>query len=161
MGTTLIEKILFELPVYRVSKAKYNNEYQKFYKKRKTPCFDPLREEKVNSALCKTYGGDWEYNDIVGYLKFHKFGNDIRCAYYKGYNKKAVRNGKRSFEIVDDSILKITINKSYQNNQIIKEVKEIIKSCKAMDEFKNRFIDTKAFDNMVNFIDWQKYLFSK
>ncbi len=133
MGITLTGRTLFELPIYRLSKASYNRE---------------------------SLDGNWKYNDIIGYLQFYKWADDIRCAYYKGYDKKAIRNGKRLFYKVDDTLYKIMVKKSYSNEKLKINVKEIVDFCIKLKQFKTRFIDTSTFNVIVDCIDWKQYLFN-
>ena len=150
--------ILFELPIYRVTKEKYNHELHKYVKKYKQFNPDPEIEIKLNVGLQKDFGGDWKYNEIIGYLEFYIIANDIRCAYYQGFNKIARKNGKRLFQIYDDTVTKSIIKNSYTNEKIIESINWMIEHCKSQDMFKKRYINTKIFDNMIQFIDWKEYI---
>lgn len=73
MGITLDGKTLFELPIYRVSEDTYYKDFGEYYEKRKISHNDPLYEESLNQNLLKEYGGQWKYNEIIGYLRFYKY----------------------------------------------------------------------------------------
>ena len=92
MGITVDGKTLFELPIYRVSEEQYYKSFSEHYEKRKIPHNNLLYEESLNQNLRKDFGGDWKYNEIVGYLRFYKYVDYsiyINCFYYK-VNKKRI-----------------------------------------------------------------------
>ena len=71
-------------------------------------------ERQLNSSLKYEYGGDWEYNEIIGYLEFYKIGNNIRCAYYKVIAKKIFKGNVE--DIIDLPEKKYSINKEALSN---------------------------------------------
>jgi len=161
MGVTLAGtgKVLFELPVYRLSEEMYYDKFNLEYEKRKTPNNDPISEEKINQNIFKDYGGAWKYNEIIGYLELYAQKSDIRCAYYKVNAKRIVRTRKKQYEIYDDTIYKIDIFRKYTNEQLIVKIKELVDNCILQDEFENRFVDRKLFDKMVDYVDWYKLIY--
>ena len=161
MGITLAEgaKILFVLSIYRVSKPEYYKSFHEYYNSKKLTNKDEDIERQLNSSLKYEYGGDWEYNEIIGYLEFYKIGNDIRCAYYKVIAKKIVRTRTKKFKIVQDTLSKITVSKSFSNEKLISEISELVNTCVSKKEFNRRFIQREIFDNMIDCINWKKYLF--
>lgn len=155
MGITLDGKTLFELPIYRVSEDTYYKDFGEYYEKRKISHNDPLYEESLNQNLLKEYGGQWKYNEIIGYLRFYKYANDIRCFYYRVNKKKIIKTRNKQFIPIDDTIYKITIKSSYDNQRIAKEMIEMVNSCSTLLDINKRYIDRDFFDNIVNCIDWQ------
>jgi len=113
MGITVTGEVLFELPIYRLSKKQYNKKFKEYYEKNKIKNNDQEYERKINQSLKKTYGGDWKYNEIIGYFEFYKFSDDIRCAYYKVSTQKITKTRKKQFIKIDDTIYKVRIKKSY------------------------------------------------
>ena len=160
MGVTLAGtgQVLFELKVYRLTEKKYNQDFKKYFEKHKLSNPNIEIEEKLNMNLLENFGGYWQYNQIIGYLEFYILGSDIRCAYYQGFNKKARRNGKRTFIIYDDTLFKVRIKKKYTNEQIIEKIRNIIKDCSIQKMLKRRYVDTVFFDNISSFVDWKSYI---
>ena len=74
----LTTKYLFEIHVYRLKETDYY-------------CATNKHIDEINSNmqipmdtgyLRKQCGGDWQYNEIIGFLKFYQYGeNQIRCEY--------------------------------------------------------------------------------
>lgn len=158
MGITVDGKTLFELPIYRVSEDEYYKSLNEHYQKRKIPHDDPLYEESLNQNLRKYFGGDWKYNEIIGYLRFYKYANDIRCFYYKVNKKMIIKTRKKQFIPIDDTLYKIIIIYSYDNQQIAEKITEMVDWCSTLPDVHKRYIDREIFDNTVNCIDWRVLL---
>ncbi|GEM_PF-1778854 len=161
MGITLEGKILFELPIYRVSEDEYYKSFNDFYEKRKIPHNDSLYEENLNQNLLKEYGGHWKYNEIIGYLIFYKYVDyfiSINCFYYKVNKKRITKTRTKQFIPVDDKIYKITINSSFDNQIIAGEITDMVNYCSNLPDIRKKYIDRKIFDNTVNCIDWRALL---
>ena len=73
--------------------------------------------------------------------------------------KKIVRTRKKKFKIVQDTLSKITVSKSFSNEKLISEIRELVNTCVSKKEFNKKFIQRVIFDNMVDCINWKKYLF--
>ena len=73
--------------------------------------------------------------------------------------KKIVRTRTKKFKIVQDTLSKITVSKSFSNEKLISEIRELVNTCVSKKEFNKRFIQREIFDNMVDCINWKKYLF--
>jgi hypothetical protein len=73
--------------------------------------------------------------------------------------KKIVRTRTKKFKIVQDTLSKITVSKSFSNEKLISEISELVNTCVSKKEFNRRFIQREIFDNMIDCINWKKYLF--
>ena len=161
MGITVDGKTLFELPIYRVSEEQYYKSFSEHYEKRKIPHNNLLYEESLNQNLRKDLGGDWKYNEIVGYLRFYKYVDYsiyINCFYYKVNKKRITKTRTKQFIPIDDTLYKIIIIYSYDNQQIAKKITEMVDWCSTLPAVHKRYIDREIFDNTVNCIDWRVLL---
>lgn len=158
MGITLDGKTLFELPIYRLSEDEYYKGLDKYYQKRKIPHSNTQYERSLNQNLYKDFGGYWKYNEIIGYLRFYKYANDVRCYYYKDDKKRIIKTRTKQFIPIDDTLYKISIKSSYSNNQIAEKLIEMVNYCSTLEDFSKRYIDRVLFDNTVNFIDWRRLI---
>lgn len=161
MGITVDGKTLFELPIYRVSKETYYKKFNQFYEKRKIPNSDLEYEKKFNQNLSKVYGGEWKYNEIIGYLRFYKCANDIRCFYYKVDKQIIKKSRTKQFIPINDTIHKIVINSSFSNEQIVKKLNDMVDYCSKLLDINKRYVDRENFDNIVEHIDWKSFLKSE
>ncbi len=161
MGITVDRKTLFELPIYRVSEEQYYKSFSEHYEKRKIPHNNLLYEESLNQNLRKDFGGDWKYNEIVGYLRFYKYVDYsiyINCFYYKVNKKRITKTRTKQFIPIDDTLYKIIIIYLYDNQQIAKKITEMVDWCSTLPAVHKRYIDREIFDNTVNCIDWRVLL---
>lgn len=161
MGITVDGKTLFELPIYRVSKETYQKNFNQFYEKRKIPNIDLQYEKNLKQNLFKVYGGTWKYNEIIGYLRFYKCANDIRCFYYKVDKQIIKKSRTKQFIPINDTIHKIVINSSFSNEQIVKKLNDMVDYCSKLLDINKRYVDRENFDNIVEHIDWKSFLKSE
>ena len=148
-------KNLFEVSVYRLEKSDYYNKMS-------------VHIEKVNSKnqyslnecyLRKNYGGDWRYNEIIGFLRFYRYGsNQIRCEYWETDAKKKVRTRKKQFEKLSDNYCNEPFHKSAKNSDLVQTMKNAVEHCETRINNKKLIMDRDLFDNIVNFIDWKSLL---
>ena len=158
MGVTLDGKTLFELPIYRLSEKEYYQEFKKYYDKNKISNENPKIEEKLKEKSFKKFGGQWKYNEIIGYLRFYLLGNDIRCYSYKTDVNKIVRTRRKIFIPIDDTLRKITIRELYDNETIKSKIKEMVTDCEESLNSKKRYLDTEIFENLIDHMDWKSLI---
>ena len=141
-------KLLFELPVYRLDKNTYYEKYNEYVDNNSTPNYNP----SIN-----TFGGEWEYNEIIGYLKFYiSGGTQIRVEYSETDAKRKVKTRKKIFVLNSDSFCVRQISKKMDNIDFVKIIKECIEHCKNI--LPNRYIDTAFVDNTINHTDWKSVI---
>ena len=111
--------------------------------------------------MYKDFGGDWKYNEIIGYLRFYKYVDyfiNINCFYYEVDKKRIAKIRKKQFIPINDTLYKITIKSSYDNQQITKKITEMVNWCSTLPDVHKRYIDREIFDNTANCIDWRVLL---
>lgn len=142
-------KLLFELYVYRLDQSAYRHEFQKYIIKNTTPHYQPT---------LGSFGGIWQYNEIIGYLKFYISGNtQLRVEYHKTDATKIVKTRKKTFILHDDSFCTRNIYKSMTNQELIDIIKDCIQDCK--NRLNPRYIDTTFVDNTLLHTNWKKVIF--
>lgn len=142
-------KELFELPVYRLEEDKYNQSL----------C------EHINNNLAmsaeyskKSFGGDWQYNEIIGFLRFYVSGkSQIRCEYWETDTQKKVKTRKKQFVMNSDSYCAQNFNPSASNEELKNTIIECIAHCKGRLN-KNRYVDERLFRGIFDYIDWSSLL---
>jgi len=169
LGDVKVNKVasryFFDLPVYRLSAEQYNAERDAYIKRivfrTGTPEEpDPRQREKasprVNDAfrnhLTEKYGG-WEFNEIIGYIKLHFLGSQIRGDYFAVDRKRIVRTRTKTFEYKPWKLApEIDIGPPFGTGEVLSAIQQCIQACKA--ELPQRFIDTSNFDKLARHIDW-------
>jgi hypothetical protein len=142
-------KELFELPIYRLKEDEYN---------------ESLREHIDKNSLMpaeysrKDYGGDWQYNEIIGFLRFYVSGKrQIRCEYWQTDAKRKVRTPKKQFIMTSDSYCAQNFNPSASNEDLKTIIISCINHCKGQLN-KNRHVDERLFRETFDYIDWSSLL---
>lgn len=146
-------KNLFEMPVYRLSENNYYHGLAAYISKTNQGKDHPMDVGYLRSQ----YGGDWRYNEIIGFLRFYRYGeNQIRCEYWETEAKKKVRTRKKQFIQKGDSYCAEPFSRKSSNVELARTMRSAVEHCE--NRLKNRVIDRQLFDASVDFIDWQSLL---
>ena len=151
----LITNLLFELQVYRIDESTYYKKFSEFRDSRSNEVTSP-----DHPCHLANFGGQWEYNEIIGFLKFYVSGKtQIRCEYVETNAKKKVKTRKKMFIRKSDSFSVRNIDRSMTNENIIEIIDSSIEHCKK-NLAKNRFIKTDVFFSTYKYTDWHKAIYS-
>ena len=148
-------KFLFELHVYRLKETEYYSAMKKDMDKTNSKMQIPMDTR----YLRKQYGGDWQYNEIIGFLKFYQYGaNQIRCEYWETDSSRKVKTRKKQFIQKSDSYCREPFSKSDTNVNLAKTMKNAVDHCEVILKKKNRNIDKELFNNTVDHVAWRDVL---
>lgn len=145
--------LLFELPVYRIDRETYYREFQEYVEDYKTEYLP-----KENPIHLENFRGQWEYNEIIGYLKFYISGKtQIRVEYHETKTQIKVKTRKKVFIKRKGSFCTRSISSTLANKQIVKLLEECIEHCKK-NLPSNRYIKTDFFDATYKHTDWKNII---
>jgi hypothetical protein len=148
-------KYLFELPVYRLKESDYYSAMKNYMDKNNSKMQIPMDE----GVFRKKYGGDWQYNEIIGFLKFYQYGaNQIRCEYWETDSFRIVKTRKKQFVKKSDSYCREPFSKSDSNVALAKSMNKAVDHCEIRLKKKNRYIDKEIFSNTVDNVSWRDVL---
>lgn len=148
-------KYLFELHVYRLKENVYYSEMKMHMDKINSKMQIPMDTD----FLRKKYGGVWQYNEIIGFLKFYQYGeNQIRCEYSETDSSHKVRTRKKQFIQISDSYCREPFSKNDTNVNLAKVMKSAVEHCEVRLKKKKRHIDKEIFNNTVEHISWRDVL---
>jgi hypothetical protein len=146
-------KNLFEIPVYRLAENEYYQKMSAHISEVNTGAEYPTDENYLRAQ----YGGDWQYNEIIGFLRFYRYGaRQIRCEYWETGAKRKVLTRKKVFVKISDSYCKESFSKSASSLELANTMKRAVEHCGS--RLKNRILDLRLFDSIVNYIDWKSLL---
>lgn len=157
----------FDLPVYRLTAGTYyaaRSDYiDKVLFRPGSPDEQYLRGKDRNNPrdkdwfrdyLGKTYGGCWEFNEIIGYIRLHFLGSQVRGEYFSVNKKRIVRTRTKRFEFMTWKLApEVEIEPPYGTAEILDAIYEYINDCRR--EVPKRYIDTSKFDTIAPFVDWE------
>ena len=146
--------LLFELPIYRIDKETYYNEFNAFTEKNK------MEYMPIGSPFyLDLFGGQWEYNEIIAYMKFYVSGKtQIRVEYHETNKKKKYKTRKKVFIKHNQSFCTRNISHTLSNEQIIELLEECIQHCRTRLPSK-RYLKTDFFDVTFKYTNWREIIF--
>ncbi len=153
------DDFFFILPVYRLGEEKYyanlNNDFERQVSTAWGQEFRDKHPDMVQDWRNRhhtSYGGAWDFNEIVGYIKLYFLGTQVRGEYWSTIPKRKVKTRRKQFEYKTHKLyVEIEIHKQTREG-ILAAIEEYLKGCAR--ELKNRHIDRKEFDKLKNHIDW-------
>jgi hypothetical protein len=149
----------FISPVYRLDEEKYYANLNKDFESVVSGAWDQEFREKHPDMVQgwrnhhhTTYGGAWDFNEIVGYIKLYFLGTQVRGEYWSTIPKRKIRTRRKQFEYKTHKMyVEIEIREKTKEG-ILAAIEEYLEGCAR--ELKNRHIDRKEFDKLKNHIDW-------
>jgi hypothetical protein len=146
---------LYDIPVYRLTQDQYTEENrteaQAIIDQGPTPYPEDIQRQIHEHSQSRQ--GPWIFNEIIGYLRIHRLGTQIRAEYFSSVNKRCVRPRKKIITYKTHKIgYEIDINQPYETPQILQAVYECIALCKS--ELPRRFVDDSLFMTIAPHVDW-------
>lgn len=152
-----MEKVFFEIPVYKSSEEQYHKKLNAF--------LEPHQESiKKNIWLedyyRKSFGGTWLYNGIIGYRRLYIFmGNQIRIEYWQIDGKNLSTIKRKVFKYNSQNFCtEIHLTHRQSNQQILVKINAVISEAKV--KLKKWHIDTSTFDEIAKHVDWKELISS-
>lgn len=144
-------RYFFDLPVYRIPRGRYYQEREAFLSKNSSSNDDSA----IREHLQRVYGGPWEYNEIIGYIKLHFLGTQVRGEYFAIRRQRLVRTRRKVLEFQTWKIApEISVNEE-SSGTILQSIYTYIDACGR--EIPRRHIDTEMFDALAPFVNWKAF----
>lgn len=144
--------LLFELAVYRIDENSYYRDFEKYRIKNINN-----HAPEHSSIHLKCFGGEWEYNEIVGFLKFYISGKtQVRVEYSETSCRRKVKTRNKIFTPQNSSFCTIELPNKNSNSEIMKIIESCIEHCRG--RLKNRYIDTRFFESTYKHIQWNEVI---
>ncbi|MCZ2722974.1 hypothetical protein O1D97_15475 [Marinomonas sp. 15G1-11] len=152
------------LPVYRLTREEYYAKRDQFSEKaifgghdgefkREYAKKDPIWYSTYKMHLDTSYGGAWDYNEVIGYIELHFMGNQVLGSYWQDNKKRFVKSRKKQFVYQTH---KLCAEKSFSRKSTREEIYGVVlayvESCRK--ELKGRYIDDSTLLGLGKHIDW-------
>ena len=154
----VLDHYFMVLPVYRISEEIYYSELNSHIEKQ-VKIADFVQDEdsdirrSFDQHLRSTYGGAWEFNEIIGFIKLYFFGSQIRGEYWATKAKRMTKTRKKEYEYKTHKLYMELSIRGKTNESILATVKEYILGCKR--ELNRRcHIDLREFESLAPHINW-------
>lgn len=160
----------FDVPVYRIEERRYYAERDQWIDRILFPPNNPyssVRREKElqdpkslvgpRDHMQRSFDGCWRYNEIIGYIRLHFLGSQIRGEYYGVQNKRIVRTRKKILEYQTWKLApEIEIPPDSKSEEIFGLIVEYVNDCRK--ELKGRrFVDSEILETIGPYIDWRAF----
>jgi hypothetical protein len=163
------QKILFDVPVYRLSREKYELQQTKFIERElknsggrywEEACRrSPELKVQAEGHLWNIYGGSWLYNEIIGFIRLFFLSEQIRGEYYRVEAKKIIRTRRKVFRPLASEVTspeKVSLGSS--NQEIFGKIRNYLLRVQNEKELKKHYIDASVLENVGLHIDWSALL---
>ncbi len=162
-------KIFFDVPVYRLTKGKYESEQCAFIQRGMSADGDrnvqemyrrhPDIKRQTENHLWKVYGGNWLFNEIIGFIRLFFLSEQIRGEYFHVEAKKVVRTRRKVFGPLGIEITAPRgIPQKSSNREIFGHIRDFLSYAQKENELKKHHIDTSVLENVGPHIDWNALL---
>ena len=97
------------------------------------------------------------YNEVIGYIRLHFFGSQIRGDYFGVIADRIVRTRRKTFKYRTHKLApEINIPPGAANSEIAELVKQYVNDCrKELPGGNRRYVDTELLDALAPHIDWR------
>ena len=155
----------YDLPVYRLSTAAYVRELDEYIDKVLFPATDPTAATRRAKGVdprtltafhqhLNTKFGCWQYNEIIGYIKLHFLGTQVRGEYFAVQSKSIRRARTKVMEYKTWKLApEVDIEPPCGNAEILAAIRTYIADCRR--EEPRRFIDATLFDTVAPHVEWR------
>lgn len=164
--TKMTSRYFYDIPVYRVPEERYYRECNEYiegviYPKgsphneamRSKEAADPNCNISIRDHLQGSYGGCWQFNEIIGYIRLHFLGSQVRGEYFAVKRRRVVRTRTKTIEYLTWNLApEVDIHYPPSNRGIYTSILEYLSACKK--ELPNRYVDTQLFEIIGPHVDW-------
>jgi hypothetical protein len=160
-------RYICDLPIYRLGESEYYEQQRIWIDEQRYPadspmrdsliCLDnenPARAEMVAEHFRESYGGSWLFNEIIGYVRLHFLGTQVRGEYYRVKAKRIVRTRRKQIEYRSWKLApEIEIPDCASSDDIRQLIETYVNDCRA--ELPRRYIDDTILRTMGMYVDWR------
>ena len=159
---------IFDIPIYLRPESRYYTDLEtattRFLRKM-FPSVESPRErfprqcESIATDFHKTFGGPWDFNQVVGWLRLYVERSAVGGHLWWVDAKRLQTRMRKTFYLVSPSnVLATWIKPEDQSGKIFAETLAQIESLSRQRSYNGRFFDLTAFRNLGPFVDWRGLL---
>jgi hypothetical protein len=160
-----MDQPFFDLPIYRLPEEDYFRQRERYAEElidhaggRDERQPDIVRQIELNAN--RKYGGQWIYNEIIGFIRLYFDGSQVLGHYFRTNAKRITRTRRKTFEWITHKLasevdLPYDAGRPFNptSEEILSAVTKYINRCKK--ELPKQYIDDSEFMRLAAFIDWK------
>gem|GEM_PF-946308 len=158
-------KIFFDVPVYRLTRNKYESEQRAFIQRemladgdrnvQEMYRRDPAQKKFMENHFTRVYGGCWQFNEIIGFIRLYFFFSQIRGQYWRVRAKRITRTRKKLFDFFDHKVtFEEEVPEGSTNHQIYSLIQKYLARAQNEPRVKRFYVDISVLENVGPYIDW-------
>lgn len=167
LGISIVAaRYFYDIPVYRLPEKRYYRERDEYIEgvlfPKDSPDSQSLRQGEAANPNCNiairdhlqhSYGGCWTFNEIIGYVRLHLLGSQVRGEYFAVRKKRIVRTRKKLLEYRTWKLApEVEIPFPLTSHGIYGAVLEYLADCRK--RLPGRYVDTELFEVIGKHVDW-------
>lgn len=159
-------RYFYDIPVYRLPEERYYRERDAYIDgvlfPNDSPFSQSLREKEaadpnyniaMRDHLQRSYGGCWIFNEIIGYIRLHFLGSQVRGEYFAVRKKRIVRTRTKTLEYHTWKLApEVEIPHPFTSQGVYGAVLEYLVECRK--ELPGRYVNTELFEVIGKHVDW-------
>lgn len=151
------EKILFEIPVYSMTQESFDSKFEKLIERQRGKYY----EDEETRTLYRDFVfpmGVWRFNQIIGYIQIVATKSNFKFLLWQGSKKRYSIDAKSKPMICLMDQCYVSYLSGESNEEFRHLLSERISRCYESFLYRQRYIDTTAFDNLVPYIDFSRII---
>ena len=156
-------KYFFDIPVYRLPQSKYEAEQTAYITKMMSQegqnafAHTPDRATIWRDHFFKRYGGAWQFNEAVGFIRLYFNGTQILGEWWSVDAKHLRRTRTKVFHRLHWKIAdEMEIPTTSTSNEIYRLILSYIKRAHGQKALERFFVDTSVFERIGPHVDWKR-----
>ena len=118
---------------------------------------EPELKKRFTKDAWQIFGGPWRYNEIIGYIRLHFLGDQIRGEYWLVKSKRIVKTRKKIIDFLSHKIVpEKTIPRDATNSEIYELIMAYIEEAKKY--LRKWHVDSEDFEKIGKLIDWKSLI---
>ncbi|HYC16220.1 MAG TPA: hypothetical protein VEC94_03360 [Pseudolabrys sp.] len=161
------DRYFYDVAVYRLSQEEYYSDQDQYIDSVLYPAGDPISDKlremhrkdpssavTMRDHLWRSYGGAWIFNEIIGYIRLHFLGSQIRGEYFSVNKKRLVRTRRKLIEYQTWKLApEIDIPTDATSQKIFEIILEYLEQCR--NELPRRYIDSDLLKTIGPYTNWR------
>jgi hypothetical protein len=158
----------FDVPVYRLPRKEYDAKREAWIQKemdeqpahvREWYAQDAKEAGRVRSHLRQHYGGTWDFNEIIGFIRLHFLGTQIRGEWWRVTADRVTRSRTKRFEFRDWKVTyEEEISAGSCNTELYALILKYLARAQKEGHIKRFYVDTSIFERIGPYVDWNALL---
>jgi hypothetical protein len=157
----------YDIPVYRLTEKQYEarqaNHVNKEISNEKQSYFigkmyveDPSQEEQRRTHLRRRYGGPWDFNEIIGWIRLYFYGDQVRGEWWKIDKSTKHKSRHKQFEYREYKfVYEELMDRNITSRKIYRHILNYLARAKADPRVRKHFVDTSVFERIGPHVNWK------